>query len=285
MGNKSYYALVQGRFYEGDIEGERYHWKKGIPGSMQLANDLSQGKEVNFVYYRTWDKDTKKGKYFYGEGIFDNISLKEFKNDKKEIEYYALIKQYKPYGVPVVVQESLRKKVWPGANRQAGIKRIKKDIFHEISEPGLKPSKLTGAALMIGDHNFESLLNDQLKPGDLKDSEGVHTVKRTITTEVYKRTKKIIKSLKKLYKGTCQITGDKLDTSRKFGVDVTEAHHIQYLCNDGLDADPSNIIIISPEWHRLIHKENPDFDRDSLTFIFENRNILKIQYPGHLDKY
>ena len=43
MKKEEYYALVQGRFYSGDIEGRRYHWKEGIPGSKQLTSDLEAG--------------------------------------------------------------------------------------------------------------------------------------------------------------------------------------------------------------------------------------------------
>ena len=279
---KSYYALVQGKYYQGDIEGERYHWTKGIPGSMQLMNDLKGGGEVKFIYYRTWDKKTKRGKYFYGSGTFDNEGLKIVKDDKNKVEYFADIENYSDFAIPVVPRESLRKKIWSGANRQPGIKKITEAIFTEIVGPGYRTKHLKDLTAVVGERNLENLLNGQISTDDLKDVESIKSLKHAVKTEVYKRTQKVIKDLKKYYKGVCQITGDKLTSAKLYGADVTEAHHIQYLCEGGAEADPSNIIIISPEWHRLLHKKNPKFDRKKIHFVFPDGKLLPVKFPRHL---
>ena len=280
--NKAFYALVQGRVYEGDIEGKRYHWRKGIPGSEQLREDIETGHIVGFVYYRTWNQDAKRGKYFYGSGLFDNKSFKSHIGHHGKVEYFAAIKSYTAFPVPVIVEESLRKKIWPGGNRQAGIKRISEHIFNRVKEPGLRPNRLTGLVSVVGEPCVESLLNEQVSLSDIKDSEGVEAAKRTVKTEVYKRAKRLIRKLKSRYKGICQITGERLVSSKRFGVDVTEAHHIRYLSKGGRDGTSSNIIIISPEWHRLLHKKNPRFDRERLAFVFAKGEVLPVKYAGHL---
>jgi hypothetical protein len=281
MSSESFYVLVQGKYYLGDIEGKRYHWIKGIPGSKQLYDDISEGKKVVFVYYRTWDKDIKRGKYFYGAGEFVNNKM-DVTQGEDSIEYFAEISNYKQFASPVYVHEDLRKKVWPGANRQAGIKRISESLFNRIINPGLKPTRLKGLASLVGEQNLENLLNGQIIPTDLNDSESIDTTKRTIETEVYRRTRKVIIRLKRRYNGICQITGEKLLSFTNIGVDVTEAHHIQYLCNEGAESDLTNIIIISPEWHRVIHKQNPHFNRHKLEFVFADGKTLPIHHPGHL---
>jgi len=281
MRENAFYALVQGKYYLGDIEGKRYHWTKGIPGSKQLFDDISEGKKVVLVYYRTLDKNTKRGKYFYGTGRFVNNKI-DVRQGEDSIEYFAEISNYKQFASPVYLSENLRKKIWPGANRTPGIKRISEGVFNEIIDPGLNPTRLNGLALLVGEQNLENLLNGHIISTDLNDSEGIDTTKRTIKTEVYRRTKKVINRLKKRYNGICQITGEKLQSFTNIGVDVTEAHHIQYLCNGGAEADPLNIIIISPEWHRVIHKRNPRFNRHKLEFVFTAVKTLPILYPGHL---
>ena len=283
MDDKTYYALVQGRFYKGDIEGKRYHWREGIPGSRQLINDIEEGKIVSFIYYLPWDGETKRGKCFYGFGIFNNKRFQEKANpDTDKIEFYCEIINYSHFSMPVTVDQSFKKRIWPGANRHAGIRRISEDIFKQIISLGENPGSLTGIANFVGENNLEDLLNERIFPNELKDFEGVKATKRAAATAVYKRSQKVIRKLKKVYRGICQITGEELLSSKAYGVDVTEAHHINYLSEGGFDGDPANILIVSPEWHRLLHKKNPKLDRSKLIFIFKDGKVLPIKFLGHL---
>lgn len=277
-----FYALVQGRIYQGDIEGERYHWRAGIPGSQQLVKDLETGNPVSFIYYRTWDAETKKGKYFYGAGEFDGKSLTSTTSPQGQTEYLARIVNYTAFSVPFVVDPALRVRIWNEGNRQPGIKRIAEDLFRMVKNGGEKPEHINNLSSVLGERDLEGLLNDQIDSSDIKDLEGHQAAKRAVRTEVYKRSQKTIKQLKAKYTGLCQITGSKLSSLKDYEVDVTEAHHINYLCDGGLDGTPSNIIIISPEWHRLLHKRNPKFDKATLSFVFENGKVLPVRYPGHL---
>lgn len=281
---ENYYTLVQGRFYSGDIEGKRYHWRERIPGSKQLMSDLENGRVVKFIYYRPLDVETGRGKYFYGSGMFDNETLKKRINpETNKNEFYCDIREYSDFSAPISVDSKLKKEIWPGANRHAGIKRIPEFIFKQIISQAENPGKLNSLAGLIGENNLEDLLNKRINVDDLKDYEGSRVAKRSIKTSAYKRTQALIRRLKTKYRGLCQITGEKLVSSIDFGTDVTEAHHLQYLCEGGMDGDPSNTIIISPEWHRLLHKKNPVFDRNKLIFVFEDGKELKIKFPGHLE--
>lgn len=89
----------------------------------------------------------------------------------------------------------------------------------------------------------------------------------------------IITSLKKLYKGVCQLCGER--PLPAFPVDLSEAHHIDYFSSSG-NNDADNIVILCPNHHRLMHKENPSFDRSSLSFVFKNGETLHLKKNYHL---
>ena len=86
-------------------------------------------------------------------------------------------------------------------------------------------------------------------------------------------------SLKRLYGYRCQMTGEKIGKS--YGVIVVEAHHIVPF-TESLNNNTSNIIILSPNYHRIIHRANPEFDRTELAFIYPNGLRDKIRLDYHL---
>ena len=46
--------------------------------------------------------------------------------------------------------------------------------------------------------------------------------------------------------------------------------------------ESTNIIIISPNYHRIIHKNNPHFNRKKFQLEFENGEVLKLKLYEHL---
>lgn len=86
-------------------------------------------------------------------------------------------------------------------------------------------------------------------------------------------------SLKRLYDYRCQMTGEKV--GEPYDVFVVEAHHIIPF-TESMNNDTSNIIIISPSYHRIIHKAKPVFDRPTLSFHFPNGLVEKIKVNKHL---
>ena len=86
-------------------------------------------------------------------------------------------------------------------------------------------------------------------------------------------------SLKMLYDYRCQMTGEKV--GEPYDTLVVEAHHIIPF-TESMNNDTSNIIIISPSYHRIIHKANPVFDRPTLSFHFSNGLVEKIKVDKHL---
>lgn len=79
----------------------------------------------------------------------------------------------------------------------------------------------------------------------------------------------IVKQLKILYQGKCQICGEQ--PFKEKNINISEVHHIRYFslsCNNDID----NLIVLCPNHHRLIHKLNPEFD-----FEKKNSSIRMVQ--------
>ena len=87
-------------------------------------------------------------------------------------------------------------------------------------------------------------------------------------------------SLKLLYDYRCQMTGEKVGD--EYNAQVVEAHHIIPF-TESMNNDTSNIIILSPSYHRIIHKAKPVFDRPSLSFHFANGLVEKVKVDKHLN--
>ncbi len=91
--------------------------------------------------------------------------------------------------------------------------------------------------------------------------------------------RRIILALKKFYDYRDEISGEKIGD--QYGESVVEAHHIDYFTHSQ-NNDSTNIIIISPNYHRIIHRNNPRFNRKKFLFEFENGEVLRLKLYDHL---
>ena len=89
----------------------------------------------------------------------------------------------------------------------------------------------------------------------------------------------IILTLKRFYDYRDEISGEKIGDA--YGDSVVEAHHIDYFTRSQ-NNDSTNIIIISPNYHRIIHKNNPKFNRRKFQFEFDNGEVLRLKLYEHL---
>lgn len=118
----------------------------------------------------------------------------------------------------------------------------------------------------LSDKEFEEWLETVPGKGDLKIRQGIVKIRRL--------QRSVIDTLKKKYKGTCQICG--ISSLEEYGVDISEAHHIEYF-SKSLNNHPKNIAILCPTHHRLVHALEATFDRNNKTFIGKGKAIpLKI---------
>lgn len=90
---------------------------------------------------------------------------------------------------------------------------------------------------------------------------------------------KIQQSLKGLYDFRCQICGAR--AIEMYGVDVSEAHHIQPFSLTA-NNDAKNVMIVCPDHHRIIHKAKPIFNYDQKAFLYDNGHEDRLMYNIHL---
>lgn len=90
---------------------------------------------------------------------------------------------------------------------------------------------------------------------------------------------KIQKSLKSLYRYRCQICG--ATATMMYRVDVSEAHHIEYFSKTA-NNNPSNIIILCPDHHRIVHKAKALFNFELHQFEYENAKVDPLMYNLHI---
>lgn len=86
-------------------------------------------------------------------------------------------------------------------------------------------------------------------------------------------------SLKYLYDYRCQMTGERIGDP--YNALVVEAHHIIPF-TESMNNDTSNIIILSPSYHRIVHKAKPIWDENQLAFCFPNGLVEKVKLNYHL---
>ncbi len=112
----------------------------------------------------------------------------------------------------------------------------------------------------------------------MKDSSAT-VVQKDLLVKYRKMDRGIIRMLKKFYDYRDEITGEKI--GEEYGESVVEAHHIDYFTRSQ-NNDSTNIIIISPNYHRIIHKNNPAFNRMKYQFEFPNGEVLPLKLYEHL---
>lgn len=89
----------------------------------------------------------------------------------------------------------------------------------------------------------------------------------------------IPKQLKSMYQHKCQICG--ASAKIMYGVDVSEAHHIDYFTKS-LNNNAKNIIMLCPDHHRIVHKAHAIFNYENHTFKYENSKEDTLMYNLHL---
>ena len=104
-------------------------------------------------------------------------------------------------------------------------------------------------------------------------------VKKTGTTTTRIFDDRIQTSLKKLYQYRCQICG--ATATVMYGVDVSEAHHIDYFTKSA-NNNPSNIVVLCPDHHRIVHKAKAIFNHELHQFEYDNAKVDQLMFNLHL---
>ena len=144
--------------------------------------------------------------------------------------------------------------------------------------------------LFIWEPEFENISKEvETEIKQMTEEEFETAIVRTDPRATIKEKEKLVKirqldssigdSLKRVYGYCCQMTGEHI--GEQYGVNAIEAHHIRPF-TESLDNDTSNIMILSPNYHRIVHKAKPHFNRKTLSFEFPNGLIEKVKLNRHL---
>lgn len=157
---------------------------------------------------------------------------------------------------------------------------LKEFFFEEISEIVKSLIKNAGA-------QYKDITIDTKKECvDLKDFEIFINTKQTADIRIVNGIKKIrvyntgiINKLKLLYSFRCQICGEKV--GEKYDANVILAHHIDYF-SKSKNNNATNIMIVCPNHHNIIHSTDPVFDRENLSYHYPNGFVEKLKINYHL---
>ena len=122
---------------------------------------------------------------------------------------------------------------------------------------------------------FDELsLENLLKFPTLTDTQAT-LIERFGLTKYRKLNREIGDRLKRNYNHRCQICGQ--DVGELYGANVCDCHHINYF-SVSLDNAASNLLIVCPNHHRIIHAAEPTFDRERKLFRYPNglEEILRL---------
>lgn len=164
----------------------------------------------------------------------------------------------------IIVPEELQEFIYINATAQSNVFAL--DYVTCAEEQALKHDIKS-----IPEDIFEALSIDSLKDENTGISEAFRKVR--------KLDKSIGDTLKKFYDYRCQLTGEKIGD--QYSAHVVEAHHIIPF-TESLNNDASNIIIVNPTFHRIIHRAKPEFDKSTLSFRFPNGLVEKLKLNKHL---
>ena len=102
---------------------------------------------------------------------------------------------------------------------------------------------------------------------------------RVRITKVRRMNHAIGDSLKSLYGYRCQSCGAFIGES--YGAQVIHAHHIDYFSRS-MNNDASNIMIVCPNHHSIIHDRNPEFNTKEKTYRYPNGYVEGLMLNKHL---
>jgi len=120
---------------------------------------------------------------------------------------------------------------------------------------------------------FEATFNYDMQD----DLAGINKVKSIVS--VRKLNRKIGDALKEHYRYRCQICGCHI--GEKYGSNLVETHHIDCFVKS-LNNNMSNILIVCPNHHGIIHDRNPKFHRSNCSFEYPNGYVERLKLNNHL---
>lgn len=152
-------------------------------------------------------------------------------------------------------------------------------VFYRTDDPNVWDAEVLTAqeissaiteTKMIDEHLFES--------ADWTDAEAGIVLKPSVV-KVRRLDRAIGNNLKRIYEHRCQICGQRV--AEEYSVSVDEVHHIEPFVTS-LNNDVSNLLVLCPNHHRVIHAAHPAFLRSRLSFRYPNGLEENLRVNLHL---
>lgn len=147
--------------------------------------------------------------------------------------------------------------------------------FAERPRPELQLVPADGLAERFGRLETLSAIYNHDRILQLREEPGSYFV----NAERFQRNPLLADGLKSYYEYKCQICGQ--DFRPRYDVSVADTHHIQYLGEGGRDLS-TNIIVLCPNHHRVIHATDAHFDRESVSYHYPDGLKERLILPDHL---
>lgn len=273
------------------VDWSLLHEGFSIPVKQQYLWKTLPGVSLNFG-------EERKIKFVIGDKEFDGITLKNQAFSKKDYPDHSDVVQvrYSPnsefakylraiydssYNLIKADRES------KGGKSKGGTKLSEQDLeFISFSSTTL-PDVFVVDIETVEERSIASTINQYFTEEEFENETSISALKDSGAGFKYKEGIKKIRdidrnigdSLKLLYDYTCQMTGEKIGL--EYDANVVEAHHIEPF-TQSLNNDASNIIILSPTYHRIVHKTKAEFDHKSLSYKFPNGLVEKVKVNKHL---
>lgn len=247
-----------------DILGKRLNAKESTDVRIMLGGEM---------FY------TKINNIGFDQNKYNHTEILQFKYDSNKMLLGKLQEIFEKEYRYCLDERSERPK---GSNKRINIadKYDTQIIVYGTSEPGLfvwepvfedviKQSKEEIAQMT--EEEYETFVECQ--------DPTAKVVRKSIMQNVRELDRSIGESLKMTYGYRCQMTGEYV--GEHHGVSCVEAHHILPFV-ESLDNSTDNLMVLSPNYHRIIHKAKPHFNRKTLSFEYPNGLIEKVKLNLHL---
>lgn len=108
---------------------------------------------------------------------------------------------------------------------------------------------------------------------------GVSTQRRLSLQNSYSRNRAFVEQLHRLYHGRCQLCG--FDPELLYNARACRGHHIVYLSRGGKD-EITNMMLVCPNHHEIIHATGAVFDFRDLRYVFPSDRREPLVLNQHL---
>lgn len=149
--------------------------------------------------------------------------------------------------------------------------QIDASIAAIISRDGDNEKAIEAVLNGFDEEQFQRWLESTDGSASIEEKEGLARFRR------YQRS--VIDQLKAHYGGRCQICG--WTSMTDFLIDVSEGHHLRGFAQS-LDNSPTNICVLCPTHHRLVHALGATFDSGSKAFVCPDGRRFALTVNYHL---